>query len=179
MSVAYTNAARPAGPAQWALEFLLVISLMLLGAGLVLPAITVNSVWVFNREYSIFGGIQSFFEQGQTLLGLLVLFFSVILPIGKILLGFWMLAQWNATGYAARRTLKLLLFISKWAMADVFVLALVILVINGQLLTSADLKAGIGLFTAGVILSALGMLGVHRIIAAEPRQAPRTAPYPS
>ncbi len=154
----------PISPLQWIVEFFLTVSLLLFVAGLLLPALAITSIGLLQQEYSIVEGIQRFFNNGQELIGAVVLFFSVILPLAKIATGFLALRHWNHYGQAARRTLGVLAFISKWSMADVFVLALTILIINGQLTTSADLRPGVAFFTAGVLLSSVCMLGINWIV---------------
>ncbi len=158
-------AGQPVSMAQWFVEFALTVSFLLLIAGLCLPAISISSLGIIGREYSILEGIDRFFRNGQELIGAVVLFFSVILPLAKIIAGFIALRQWNQHGRAARGALRFLVFISKWAMADVFVLALTILIINGQLITSADLRPGVAFFTAGVLLSAACMLGIKWVVS--------------
>ena len=54
---------------------------------------------------------------------------------------------------AARRLLAWLSVVSKWSMLDVFIIAVTVLVVDGQLLTSADIHAGIIFFAAAVLLS--------------------------
>ena len=66
---------------------LLVFSLGLIFIGLSVPALKVTMWFVLTREYSLFGGIMSLFENGQTLLGIIVFTFTVVFPIGKIILG--------------------------------------------------------------------------------------------
>ena len=160
---------QPVTVAQWIVEFALTVSFLLLVAGLLLPAITITSLGLIEREYSIIEGIDRFFRNGQQLIGAVVLFFSVILPLAKIIAGFVALRQWNQHGRAARGALRFLVFISKWAMADVFVLALTILIINGQLITAADLRPGVAFFTAGVLLSAACMLGIKWVVSPDKR----------
>lgn len=165
MSDAIMHTPKPVTGSQWVVEFALTVAFLSLVAGLFLPAISITSLGLFAREYSILEGIRQFYRNDQPLIGSVVLFFSVILPLAKIIAGFVALRQWNQKGRAARRSVGALVFISRWAMADVFVLALTILVINGQLITSADLRAGVAFFTTGVLLSAACMLGIQRIIS--------------
>lgn len=155
----------PVTPIQWVLEFAMTVSFLLLLAGLLLPALSITSFGFIGREYSILEGIDRFYRNGQELIGTVVLFFSVILPLAKLIAGFLLLNRWNHSGARAQRTLAFLMFVSKWSMADVFVLALTILIINGQLITSADLRPGVAFFTVGVLLSSLCMIGINRLVA--------------
>ena len=57
-------------------------------------------------------------------------------------------------------------------MVDVFAIALVVLVMNGRLLTSADIDAGVGMFAAGVLLSTLAIHGLEWIYNGAHRPQP-------
>ena len=79
--------------------------------------------------------------------------FSVAFPIVKILTG---LALWfflDATGAYARPVIGWLAAMSKWSMLDVFVIALIVLVADGRLLSSADIQIGAIVFSCAVLVS--------------------------
>lgn len=147
------------------LMLLLLLSLGMVVAGLLLPAVTVSSFWFFEQDLSIWEGIQSFFDEGQTALGLLVLTVSVVFPVTKILLGLLLLSRDTHLGRRTDGVLALLVWLSKWSMTDVFVFALIVLVLNGQLLTSADIHGGVAVFAAGVLLSAFAVSQVRKRFA--------------
>ena len=48
-------------------------------------------------------------------------------------------------------------------MVDVFAIALVVVVINGRVLSRASIDAGIGMFALGVLLSTLAIYGLEAI----------------
>ena len=52
-----------------------------------------------------------------------------------------------------RNLLNSLAVASKWSMLDVFIIALVILVADGRLLTGADIRIGVIVFSASVLIS--------------------------
>ena len=52
--------------------------------------------------------------------------------------------------------------ISKWSMLDVFIVALLVVALEGSLLTTADIHVGIVLFAAAVVTSTIG---THRLVA--------------
>lgn len=145
---------------------LLWAALGLILGGVTLPAFSVSSFWVFERSYSILGGIVSMAESGQTALAVFVFTVSVLFPVGKIVLGLAAVRQMRAPGArlprTLPRTLRWLAALSRWSMADVLVLALLVILLNGQLLTTADVHSGIALFALGVIASALGLGLIER-----------------
>jgi len=153
--------AAPIKGRRW-LIVLLLLSLGMLIVGLQQPAVTVSSFWLYKQDLSILDGIQSFFTEGQTALGVLVLAVSVVFPIIKILLGLFLLARGRQGNRPTGLLLAALVWLSKWSMTDVFVFALIVLVLNGQLLTSADIHGGVALFGGGVLLSAFAVSQVRR-----------------
>lgn len=145
--------ARPSPIMAAFISVLLIISFGMISIGLYAPAITVNSFYFFTTEYSIMTGIDSLFETGHPVIGSLILTVSVFFPLGKIILGFIGLAIYETRPRMTARLMSTLSALSKWSMLDVFAIALAVVVINGKLLSTADLQVGIGLFASGVLLS--------------------------
>lgn len=141
---------------------LLWAALVLMIGGVTLPAISVSSFWVFSETYSILGGIVAMAERGDVLLAGFVFTVSVVFPIGKIVLGLVALKRMHRPNAKLARVLGRLSALSRWSMADVLVLALLVIILNGQVLTTADVHSGIALFALGVIASALGLTLVER-----------------
>lgn len=154
---------RPTSLLEQITEGMLFLSLVCLVSGLFLPAISIETLGLWTNPYSIVDGIRSFFNEGQVFLGGLVLFFSVVLPLLKVAVTFLVLGRFRRTGSASDRVLGFMTTISKWAMADVFILALVVLVLNGQVLTSSDIHLGIVVFTVGVLLSNASVFAVRAL----------------
>lgn len=135
---------------------MLILSLVLLAAGLMLPALSVGN-FLFRRDYSILLGIWSFWKAGNYFLFVIVGLFSVVLPVLKTLLGAYV---WFAVPRGNARAAKLVGIVaalSKWSMLDVFIIALTVLVMEGSLLTSADIRIGLVAFAAAVLLSTIGL----------------------
>ena len=135
------------------ISVLLMLSFGMICVGLYAPAITVSSFYFFTTEYSIMTGINSLFETGHPVIGYLILTVSVFFPLGKIILGLIGLAVYETSPSLTRRMVSALSALSKWSMLDVFAIALTVVVINGRLLSTADLQVGIVLFASGVLLS--------------------------
>jgi paraquat-inducible protein A len=152
--------------AAFVLGAILLFSLLLILVGLTAPALKVESFYFFTEQYSIWSGIMSLFEQDQLFIGMIILVFSVVFPISKIVLG---LAAYNLYEKQPARTAHLIKTIgalSKWSMVDVFAIALVVVVINGRVLSKASIDAGIGMFALGVLLSSLAIHGLERLFTA-------------
>lgn len=131
-------------------------ALALLAAGLFLPAITVRKL-VFSEQYSLLGGVIAFFEAGDYFLFAVTLIFTVLFPVSKVLLGLALWLNGGASTPGARRLLEALALVSKYSMLDVFIIALTVLVLNGQLLTSAEVHSGVIAFAGAVVLSTWGI----------------------
>ncbi len=110
---------------------LLVLSIILLIPGLTLDLITLDisvnaliSIEVYNETRSIIGTIGELFANDNAWVGFLILFFSVVVPIIKaILLLLIGIFQHVPKRKGIHRFIGL---ISKWSMADVFVVGVFI-----------------------------------------------------
>ena len=78
---------------------------------------------VYNQTRSILGSVKNLYEVGSTTAATLILLFSVIVPVTKMLLVAWAVSMADP---ARRRTLTFVETIAKWSMADVFAVALFI-----------------------------------------------------
>jgi paraquat-inducible protein A len=150
--------ARPSGPlagtgAARLLGVPILLSLGLLLAGLFLPAITVRKLYFFEEVYSLFDGIVAFYQADEYFIFAVTLVFTVVFPLGKILAALVIWGFVERESALARHLLAWLAITSKWSMLDVFIIAVTVLVVDGQLLTSADVHAGIIAFAAAVLLS--------------------------
>jgi hypothetical protein len=83
-----------------------------------------SQIEVYVRERSIVGTVQHLYESGSPLAATLIMTFSVLVPLGKIILVLW---TWMQTDSLRRlRGGRVLAAIKKWSMADVFAVALFI-----------------------------------------------------
>ncbi len=141
----------PALPRDPVAGILLAASLPLLIAGLVMPALSVTRFVVFGETWSILDGVLAFWSDGRYALFALVFPFSVVLPLGKVAIGIW---AWLAAapggslpGRAAGGR------VSRWSMLDVCIVALLVVALEGSLLTTADIHAGLVVFAIGIAVS--------------------------
>jgi len=149
-------------------RFLIACSSILLGLGLIGPTLTIfpkagDLTWFIKiiapeelavSTYSILGVIQKLFQTNDLFLAILLALFSVFSPVLK--LSFY----WHATGLKNPKKFKSMLevihYIGKFSMAEVFALALIIVVIKsfpGG--STAQLEWGAYLFTFSIICSML------------------------
>ena len=147
-------------------RFLIACSSLLLGLGLIGPTLTIfpkagDLTWFIKiiapeelavSTYSILGVIQKLFKTNDIFLAVILALFSVFSPILK--LSFY----WHATGLKDSKkfnsTLQIIHYVGKFSMAEVFALALIIVVIKsfpGG--STAQLEWGAYLFTFSIICS--------------------------
>lgn len=134
------------------LGFVLVATLGALITGLLLPAITVRSLFI-SQEFSLVESVLSFLDQGDWFLFIFTFLFSVVFPVVKLVTGIALWFFLDATSSYARPVLGWLATFSKWSMLDVFIIALIVLVADGRLLTSADIQIGAIVFSVSVLIS--------------------------
>jgi len=142
---------------------LLLASLVLLCVGLWMPAITVKSLF-FDSEYSMIDGILSFFDAQEYFFFAIVGLFSVALPSLKlvVLLAIWAVGESGRS--QARTALRVIMALSKWSMLDVFIVAVMVVALDGKLFTTAEVHAGIVLFSASILLSTFAAFHLNRQI---------------
>lgn len=133
----------------------------LLIAGLVVPAVSVTSFVLFGETYSIVDGVLAFWSDERYGLFVLVFLFSVVLPLAKVAVGVWAWIGAADPGSLPDRLLRAAAWVSRWSMLDVCIVALLVVALEGSLLTTADIHAGLVLFAAGVVASTIA---THRLV---------------
>lgn len=85
---------------------------------------------VYQQTRSIVGSVRHLYRVGSATAATLILLFSVIVPFTKAALVMW--ALYHGDGARRKRTLHFVEVIAKWAMADVFAVALFIAYLAAQ-----------------------------------------------
>ncbi len=137
------------------------LSLAIIGAsislalGITLPSIKLTKFFFFSTEYSLITTVLSLINRNQIFLGCLVLIFSILLPVFKIL---YLIILTTMTPDALERQygrLRTLEWLGKWSMHDVLVLALMIFFIKSQGIYDATSLSGVYFFTLAVVFMIL------------------------
>ena len=149
--------ARPLLKNRGALLLLFAISLAMIVSGLVTPALHVSSFWLLSDDVSILDSIQAFWDDGQVFLAGLIFVVSVIFPLFKVSLASLLTLFYAPRNEMHHRLAALLAELARWSMADVFILAVAVMVIDARLISAADLRPGAYLFAGGVLLSSLSV----------------------
>lgn len=157
---------------------LTIVSLGLLAPGLTQPILTIsakisllgNEREIFRETQSILQSVQRLEDSGNTFVAGLILLFSILVPVIKAGLFFVML---RIRDNAARGTVfRAVRSLSKWSMADVFVVGTFIAFLAANALDNLDATVGSGFywFTAYCLVSNLGF----QVMEARDVVAPRS-----
>jgi len=132
----------------------------LLYLGMTRPVIVFERFWFFENEHSIISGAKQMYDQGQWAIAGLIVAFSIIFPLIKLLMMAWVCLadQTSRSGY------RWVSVLGKWSMLDVFVVFGLIGCVRLGLLAEASVEQGIYYFSAGVLLSlfAASVMGLYR-----------------
>ena len=108
---------------------------------------------------TIIGGVIFLYRTGSWPLALIVLVASIMIPLGKILALGWLLITVQhrsaRSSHDRARIYRLVEFIGKWSMLDVFVDAFIVALIQLKPLMSVEPGAGVVFFMAVVVLTML------------------------
>ena len=132
---------------------LLILALVLLGFGLYAPMITVEKFYFFRNTVSLLSALQQLAAMQEWGLFMLIALFSVIFPLGKLLL---LILLNNISLHNTPRQKKAMYWLahySKWSMLDVFVVALLVVTVKLDALAQARVEVGIYAFAGSVLLT--------------------------
>jgi len=143
------------GGRRFLLSLAIIGAAVCLALGISLPILKLTKFMFWTNEYSLMTTVEVLIRQGQTFLGLVVLVFSIIFPIVKLL--YLMLVSTLPAAELRRhaKRLRAIEWIGKWSMHDVLVLALTIFFLKSQGVYDAASLPAVYLFTAAVVLMIL------------------------
>lgn len=132
-------------------------ALLLFWPAVLLPALEVERLGQ-RYETSILGGIVDLLQHGNLLVGGIVLAFSILFPLTKIVL----LLELSLLDWLNRRhkafTLRLMEQLGKWSMLDVLLLALLVMMVKLGDLVEFRLGPAVLAFVACVVMNMLASL---------------------
>ena len=142
---------------------MLLLSLALFLAGLFRPFTQVTKLWFFDNDVSVYQALITLFKEREIFLfGILVLF-TVIFPFVKITA---LLVLWLKPGIELRQMALVHRFVAhmgKWSMLDVFVVAILVVLIRAGGLAAIKAQDGLLLFCASVVLTQIASEWTGRI----------------
>lgn len=144
--------------------------LALLGVGLTVPILEVERLFDTGRSYSVLTGAAEFLRSGRWYLGVLVLAFSAVFPVAKLLL---LLVAWTAPLGAGRRAriVRWVDRLGKWSMLDVYVAVFTAGAVRLGMLADAEIRWGLYAFGSAVVISMVASTATLRLAGLRRRLA--------
>jgi paraquat-inducible protein A len=161
------------GGRRFFLSLTILAASVCLALGITLPILKLTQYAFWETEHSLISTVSVLLHDGQTFLGGIVLVFSVLLPVTKLLYLLLVSTLPPAEIVRQHRRLRALEWLGKWSMHDVLVLALTIFFVKSQGVYDAASLNGVYFFTAAVVLMILSYAWIRTDgIAAAPEAAP-------
>lgn len=161
------------GGRRFFLSLTILTASVCLALGITLPILKLTQFGFWTTEHSLLSTVNVLIKDGQTFLGLIVLIFSILLPVTKLL--YLLLVSTLPPQEIVRqhRRLSALEWLGKWSMHDVLVLALTIFFVKSQGVYDASSLNGVYFFTAAVVLMILSYAWIRTDgMAAAPELVP-------
>ncbi len=142
----------------WAL---LITSLLLIVPANVLPIMEVKFLG-FPDNSTIIDGIIHFFKEGSYGIGLIIFLASILVPlfkiIGLLILLFTIHRKKNRFLKQKTKMFHFIAFIGRWSMLDIFVIALITVLVDFGLFTSVHTAPGASFFCAVVVCTMMAAI---------------------
>lgn len=132
---------------------MLFCALALFVAGIFRPFTEVTKLWLFENRVSVYNGLIILAKAHEFFLFMILLVFTVIFPFVKILS---LITLWLKGGLTREQIVKLYSFVAhlgKWSMLDVFVVAILVILLKSGSIASVKIQDGFFLFFCSVMLT--------------------------
>jgi paraquat-inducible protein A len=139
---------------------MLFCALALFVAGIFRPFTEVTKLWLFENRVSVYDGLIILFKAREYFLFMILLVFTVFFPFVKILC---LITLWLKSGLTRQQTVRIYNFVShlgKWSMLDVFVVAILVLLLKSGSVASIKVQDGFFLFFCSVMLTQFASLWI-------------------
>ncbi len=130
------------------------------------PLLTISELYIFSNTLTIYSMMETLVSSGEWLLFIAIFIFALVLPSLKYLLLLIYGIYLNSLTPSSK-IITILEAVSKWAMLDVFIIALLISSIKLKSLASAQTHYGIYLFVTAVLIAMLCSFLYKRIHASK------------
>ena len=146
---------------------LMLLSVATLIAAIEIPFLQISQFLLSSHTYSIFRSFIALFTPATWLLSLVVLFFLIIFPLlsasASIVIWF---GKFNLVH--RNRAEALVGFLSHWSMLDVFGLALLVFLIEGDTLISTKIQPGLVMLTGAIAINFISSIVANHLIFTAP-----------
>jgi paraquat-inducible protein A len=154
------------------LSLLLILSTVLLIAGLLLPMLTITKLLMFSHSFSVLTGVFELWQNGHFLLFVIVAGFSIVMPFLKLAVLFRLVWHRQQRSRSFDRLLHLMHEYGRWAMLDVMVVAVLIMTVKLGAIASIEVHSGLFVFGLSVLLIMFITRRVVRLTRDPLRQEP-------
>jgi paraquat-inducible protein A len=131
---------------------LVILGVVIFFSSIFSPLLSISELYMFTSTVSIYSALVTLIREGEWLLFIIILVFTIILPSIKYAL---LLSSGVKPNLLSSDSIKLLEVISRWAMLDVFIVAVIVASVKLKLFASAETHYGLYLFVTAVLLSIL------------------------
>jgi paraquat-inducible protein A len=132
---------------------LCVLAMVTLAIAINIPFITMSKLGEI-RTFTLLGGIMELFHGGQTLIGLVLLIFSVIFPFAKLAALLAATSSLVSLSHKTRTRMHFLASITgKYSILDILVVAIIIVLVKFKAIAEAQALGGTTLFCVAIFLS--------------------------
>lgn len=143
------------------LLLLLLIAAILLVVGLVAPIITFKKFIFIENTFSIISACWNLLAQGQVFLFFIIAAFSVVFPILKLAVLTKLVFDNTKLKAHSKKLLHWVHQLGKWSMLDVFVVAILVVVVKLGAIGNVEKHIGLYAYAAAAILM---MLLTHKVV---------------
>lgn len=141
---------------------LLIAAIVTLIFGLTLPVMKVERAIFWEKHYTLITGARGLWDKGEHFLAAVLLLFSGVFPVIKlVLLGALLIFPMRARPRA--RLIDVTDAVGRWSMLDVFVVALFIVLARSALIATAEPAPGLYVFCGAIVLSMVLSLEMRRL----------------
>ncbi len=134
------------------LKQMLLVATLLLLAGLVTPLFTTQKYFFSKNTFSMLVMLEDLLEHGNFILFAIILAFSIMIPLLKIVLLYRATAVLHRKPGRAGRYIHLMHEFGRWSMLDVLVVACTIVVIKVGGLVKIEANYGLYIFAASLLM---------------------------
>jgi paraquat-inducible protein A len=148
----------------WLTVAMLVVAFGLYLTGLFRPFTEVTKLWIFEDRVSVIGGMVSLWESGEYFLFAILGLFTVAFPAVKILalLAIWLVPA--LTRDSAQAMYGFVSHLGKWSMLDVFVVAILVILLRSGGVAQIGIRDGVIFFTVAVLLTQVAATWTDRTV---------------
>lgn len=131
-------------------------------AGVTLPVLRVTTLFIFEDAVALWPATKALAAEGEWLLATVVFAFTLLFPVAK-LAGLWLAYRLPTDRAGARLATRFVDFTGKWSMLDVFVVALIVVILKGNWIAEAETDVGLYCFFVSVLLTMLATFHLRRL----------------